>query len=265
MSDEFRGQVVLITGGGTGIGAASARWFAARGAQVVVSGRRSAPVEAVAAETGGLAVTGDVARLADCEAMVERAVAHFGGLDILVANAGIEAFGSVTELDPGEWREVLEVNVGGVMHSARAAIPALRTRGGGAIVIVASEAAITAGPHYAAYNTSKTALLGLARSLAYDYGGEGIRTNSVCPGWVRTEMSERETAAMAAEKGITPAEQEAALTRFMPIRRMGQPAEIAACIGFLASPAASFVNGAVLTADGGATVVDVGTLGFLAD
>jgi meso-butanediol dehydrogenase / (S,S)-butanediol dehydrogenase / diacetyl reductase len=177
----------------------------------------------------------------------------------------VEAFGSVTELDPGEWRQVLEVNVGGVMHSARAAIPALVGRGGGAIVIVASEAAITAGPHYAAYNTSKTALLGLARSLAYDYGGDGIRTNSVCPGWVRTEMSERETAAMAAEKGITPAEQEAALTRFMPIRRMGQPAEIAACIGFLASPAASFVNGAVLTADGGATVVDVGTLGFLAD
>lgn len=263
MAEAFAGKVVLITGGGTGIGAACARWFAGEGAQVAVTGRRQQPIEAVAREIGGLAIQADAASLAESQRVVDEIRARFGGLDVLVANAGIEAFGSVTELDPGEWQQVMDVNVNGVMYAARTAIPAMQARGGGAIVVVASEAALTAGPRYAAYNTSKTALIGLARSMAYDHGGEGVRVNTICPGWVRTEMSEREAAAIAAEKGISTEAQIEALTRYMPLERMAEPAEIAACIGFLASDAASFVTGAVLPADGGATVVDVGTLGFL--
>lgn len=263
MSQRLQGKTAWVTGGGTGIGAATARRLRAAGANVLVTGRRAAPIEAVARDIGGLALAGDVADPAHCEAVVAHARTHFGGLDILVANAGIETMGAVTELDPEQWREVFRVNVDGVLHAARAALPALRARGAGAIVIVASVAALRSGPHYAAYVASKTALLGLARSMAYDYGADGIRINTVCPGWVRTEMSDREFAAAATARGISVEAMTAQLTRYYPLRRMARPEEIAACIEFLASDDASFVTGAVLTADGGGEVVDVGTLAFM--
>jgi len=262
MEARLQGRVALITGGGTGIGAATARRFAAAGAHVTVTGRRPGPIEAVAAEVGGLAVSGDIADPGHCREAVAYTLERFGSLDILVANAGIEAIGSVTELDPERWHEVLRVNLDGVMYAARAALPALNAQGGGAIVVVASVAALRSGPHYAAYVASKTALLGLARSMAYDYGPSGIRVNTVCPGWVRTEMSEREFADMAAARGITLEQMLERVTEAYPLRRMAAPAEIAACIEFLASDDASFVTGAVLTADGGGEVVDVGTLAF---
>lgn len=255
-------KVVLITGGGTGIGAATARRFAAAGARVAVTGRRPEPIEAIANEIGGVAVSGDVSDPAQCATAVGRTVERFGGLDILVANAGIEAMGSITELNLDEWDRVQRVNVDGVLHASRSSIPEIAKRGGGAIVVVSSIAGLSAGPHYAAYSTSKTALLGLVRSMAYDLGHDGIRVNALCPGWVRTEMSEREVHALADEKGVDFDSALAELTQWLPLRRMAHPDEIAATIEFLASDDSSFVTGAVLVADGGSEIVDVGTLAF---
>lgn len=259
---RIQGKVALITGGGTGIGAATARRFSDAGAAVALTGRRAEPIEAVANEIGGIAVSGDVSDPAQCAEAVAQTVGRLGGLDILVANAGIEAVGSIVELDTDEWDRVQRVNVDGVLHASRAAIPAMRERGRGAIVAVSSVAGLSAGPHYAAYVTSKTALLGLVRSMAYDLGPDGIRVNALCPGWVRTEMSEREVQALADEKGVDFDTALAQVTQWLPLHRMADPDEIAGVIEFLASDDASFVTGSVLVADGGGEVVDVGTLAF---
>ncbi len=134
---RFAGKVALITGGGTGIGAAAAHRIAAEGGRVVVMGRREAPLRQIADACGGHAVVGDTASLPDLERAVAEAGERFGGLDVLVANAGIELFGSVETVPLEEWRRVFEVNLEGAMLAARASIPAMRARGGGAIVLVA--------------------------------------------------------------------------------------------------------------------------------
>jgi meso-butanediol dehydrogenase / (S,S)-butanediol dehydrogenase / diacetyl reductase len=255
-------RVAIVTGGGTGIGAATARALAAGGVSVLVTGRRAEPLKAVADEIDGVAVVADVTSEDDWQRVVTMADETFGGIDILVANAGVEAFGSVETVALDEWRSVQRTNVDGVLLGIRAVLPVMRRRGGGSIVVVSSIAGLTSGPDYAAYVTSKTALLGLVRSAAVDLGLDRIRVNAVCPGWTRTEMSERETEEVAKEQGITAEMLWSNLVEPLPLGRPADPAEIAACIDFLAGPGASFVTGAVLVADGGGSAVDVGTLGF---
>lgn len=255
-------RVAIVTGGGTGIGAASALALAGDGAKVIVTGRRSEPIEEVAARVRGLAVVADVTLEHDWDRVVALAEERFGGVDVLVANAGIEAFGSVESVTLEEWRAVQETNVDGVMLGIRAVAPVMRRRGGGSIVVVSSVAGLASGPEYAAYVTSKTALLGLVRSAAVDLGRDGIRVNAICPGWTRTEMSERETAEMAADQGITVEQMWARLVAPLPLARAADPTEIATCVEFLVGSGSSFVTGATLVVDGGGSAVDVGTLGF---
>lgn len=260
-SGALTGKVALVTGGGSGIGAATAAQLARAGARVAICGRRSDLLHRTARECDGIAINADVGDPDECAALVRRIVEDWGRLDILVANAGIEAFGAIDEVSLEQWHAVMRTNVDGVVHVVRAALPQLQARHGN-IVIVASVAALRSGPRYAAYVTSKTALLGLARSMAYDLGPRGVRVNTVCPGWVRTEMSEREARTLADARGIDLDSAVAALTRHYPLRRMAHPAEVASCIEFLVSDAASFVTGAALNVDGGGEVVDVGTLAF---
>ena len=263
MSGTLAGKVALVTGGGSGIGEACARLFAGDGARVAVMGRRPAPLQRVASETGGLAVPGDVASPDDCARAVRSTAETFGRLDVLVACAGIEREGSVTAMPLAEWREVLDANLEGMMQIARAAIPVMIDGGGGSIVNVSSLAATVAPGNMAAYTTSKTAILGLTRSLAVDYGPSGIRVNTLCPGWVWTPMSQDEMRTYAAGKGITPEEAVAHATRYLPLGRMAEPVEIARCARFLASDESSFVTGTTLIADGGSSAVDVGYVSLL--
>lgn len=257
---RFAGKVALITGGGTGIGAAVAREISAGGGKVVLTGRRPQPIERIADEVGGAAIAGDTSDPAHLEEAVALAVARFGGLDILVANAGVEHLARVEDMDLANWHQTMAVNVDGPMLASRASIAEMRRRGGGSIVLVASMAALVAVPAGAAYMTTKAALLGLNRSLAMDYGPEGIRCNIVCPALVPSEMTHRTMAMVAAFKGMEPDELTARIGHVYPLRRLGKPEEIAKAIGFLASDDASFITGVVLAADGGAGIVDVATL-----
>ena len=259
---QLTGKVALVTGGGTGIGAAIARRFAAEGARVVVMGRRAGPIEEVAAEIGGVAVSGDAARRADARGAVDAAVQRFGGLDILVANAGGEGGGAVTDIGDETWRSSLDANLTSAFACAREALPRLIDRGGGSIVVVSSVAGVATGPEMASYTAAKHALIGLTRSLAVDYGPKGVRVNALCPGWTRTPMSEREMDDLAGRHGISREDAYALVSAHLPLRRVADPGEIAAACLFLASDEASFVTGAVLLADGGSTAVDVGTLPF---
>jgi meso-butanediol dehydrogenase/(S,S)-butanediol dehydrogenase/diacetyl reductase len=262
MSQRLEGKVALITGGGSGIGAATARRFAASGAKVVVTGRRQGMIDEVAREIGGLAIAGDACDGAHSQTLVDAAVAEYGGLDILVACAGVETFGSATDVDLAQWSEVMRTNIDGVLLSARASIPAMRQRGGGAIVVIGSVASLFSPPQFTAYVTSKHALVGLTRSLAVDYSPEGIRVNCVCPGWTRTEMGDRTLETLGAMHGLDLEESVKWGSRNYPLRRAADPSEIASAIEFLASSDASYITGVVLPVDGGASVVDLGMVEF---
>ena len=257
---QLEGRVALVTGGGTGIGAATARRFAEEGARVLVTGRRREPLQMLAEEIGGIALPGDASAPSDAAAAVATAVQECGGLDIVVAAAGGAGTPAAAETDDKRWHAALDSNLTSCFLTCREALPALLARGGGSIVVVASAAALAAPPSLAGYTAAKTGLIGLVRSLAVDYGHQGIRVNAVCPGWVRTPMANVEMDDLAAQRGITRDQAYDAATQFYPLRRAGRPEEIAACCLFLASPESSFVTGAVLVADGGADAVDAGTL-----
>ncbi|MFH8337472.1 SDR family NAD(P)-dependent oxidoreductase [Streptomyces sp. AM6-12] len=256
-------RVVIVTGGGTGIGEATARLMCGQGHHVVVSGRRAEPLQRVEREAGALAYPSDIGDPDAAGGLVRATLAAYGRLDGLVLNAGIGRGGSVGDLSLEEWDEVMRTNLTGPLLLLRAAIPhLLETRG--SVVAVASVSALRNGTSNAPYATSKAALLQLCRSVAVDYGRRGLRANTVCPSWVRSEMADRRMARFAEETGL-PGGVEAAYdeaTMPVPMGRPGEPHEIAEAISWLLSPAASYVNGAVLTVDGGATALDPGTLAF---
>ncbi len=259
---RLAGKVAIVSGGGSGIGAATARRFAAEGASVVVTGRRPEPIAAIAAETGGLAVPGDVTDPDHATAVVAAAVERFGGLDVVVANAGVGFGGSAGDVDDERWSGTLDVNLTGPLRLVRAAIPELTARGGGSIVLVSSVSGLVSSTNSAAYDTSKAALIGLARSIAVDYGPRGIRANALCPGWVVTPMGDESMDEVAVARGIAREDAYALATKDVPLRRPATAEEIAACCLFLASDDSSIVTGSVLVADGGGTAVDVASLAF---
>jgi NAD(P)-dependent dehydrogenase (short-subunit alcohol dehydrogenase family) len=259
---RFANKTAFVTGGGTGIGAAVTRRIRAEGGNVVVMGRREGPLQQVAAETGAVVCAGDAADGDDVRSAVALATERFGGLDVLVANAGGHGFGTAAEMDDATWAAATRSNLDTAFVSARAALPALQQRKGN-IVIVSSLAGLFAGPEVVGYVTMKHALIGLAKSIARDFGPKGVRCNAVCPGWVRTDMANGEMQIIVERHGL--ASIDAAyqfVTRNVPLRRPAEPDEIASVICFLASGEAAMVTGAMVPIDGGATVVDLPTIGF---
>jgi meso-butanediol dehydrogenase/(S,S)-butanediol dehydrogenase/diacetyl reductase len=254
---RLENKVAIVSGGGTGIGAATARVFAREGAKVVVTGRRAEPLEAVAAEIDGLAVAGDTSDVDDVRAAVAEARDAFGGLDVVVTNAGLGFGGAAADVDDERWQQTLDVNLTGAFRLARAAIPSLIERGGGSIVLVSSVSALVSGTDGAAYVTSKAAMLGLARSIAVDYGPNGIRANALCPGWVETPMGDQSMETLMTQHGISLGEAYRLVTQHIPLRRPATADEIAACCLFLASEESSIVTGTTLVADGGGLAVDL--------
>jgi NAD(P)-dependent dehydrogenase (short-subunit alcohol dehydrogenase family) len=254
-------KVALVTGGGTGIGAAVARRLSADGFSVAVTGRRRGPIEDVAAEIAGLAVVADTGVETDAERAVQETVERFGGLDALVCNAGIGGEGSLRELDPATWEAVLRTNLTGAFLMCRAAIDHLVERRGAAVTI-SSAAGLRASPESLAYCSSKAGLQMLTQCLAVDHGPEGVRVNCVAPGWVRTPMADEEMGALGDRLGIGRDGAYDACTADIPLRRPASAEEVAATVAWLVSDDASYVNGAIVPVDGGHTPVDVATVTF---
>ena len=254
-------KVALVTGGGTGIGAAVARRLAADGYAVAVTGRRARPIEELAAAIDGLALVADTRLEADAERTVKETVVRFGGLDALVCNAGIGGEGSLRELDVDVWDDVLRTNLTGAFLMCRAAIDHLAERRG-AIVTISSAAGLRASPESLAYCSSKAGLQMLTQCLAVDHGPEGVRVNCVAPGWVRTPMADEEMDALGDRLGTGRDGAYDACTADIPLRRAASAEEVAATVAWLVSDDASYVNGVVLPVDGGHTPVDVATVTF---
>ena len=250
-------KVALISGGGSGIGAATAQLFAREGAKVIVTGRRREPIDAIAAQIGGMAVAGDTSDSAHAAHAVATAVATFGGLDIVIASAGLAFVGSAGEIDDADWRRTLDTNLTGALVLVRAALPEMLARGGGSIVLVSSINGLVSFPNLVAYDTSKAGLIALARSIAVDYGARGIRANTLCPGWVVTPMGDGAMDALAAAHGISRQAAYDLATAHVPLKRAATAEEIASCCLFLASDEASIVTGTTLVADGGGLAVDL--------
>jgi len=247
---RLAGKVALVTGGGSGIGKAVALAFAAEGAKVAVMGRRLEKVQEVAAEVkkrGGdaVAIAGDVAKAADAERAVRETVEKLGGLNVLVNNAGMLSVATVETVPEEEWDRVMTVNVKGPFLMSRAALPALRKAGGGAIVNIGSIVGLIAIKNRAAYSTSKGAVTMLTKAMALDHAHENIRVNCICPALVETELVQRLFASADGE-----AVKRERIAGF-PVGRMGQPQDVAGMAVFLASEESSWVTGTAIPLDGG--------------
>jgi len=260
---RFSGKTAFITGGGTGIGAAVARRMASEGANVVLMGRRREPLEAVAKDTGGLIVEGDAADAASVRAALEKVHDRYGPVDILLANAGGHGVGPTISMSDETWALATRLNLDTAFVTARECLPDLISRKG-SIVVVASIAGLFAGPQAAGYVTMKHACIGLGKSLARDYGRQGVRTNIVCPGWVSTAMADEQMGVIVAKHKLTSVDEAYRLvTKDVPLGRPATPEEVSNVICFVASDEAAMMNGSILTVDGGAAVVDLPTLAFV--
>jgi len=246
----LEGRVAMVTGGAMGIGFAAAEALAARGAAVLIADRADAEAAAARlAERGhraaGIAV--DVAIEADCAAMVARAEEAFGGADILINNAAIFSTLAPTpfeEIDPAEWRRVMDVNVMGLFLCCRAALPAFRRRGGGRIVNIASGVAFKGNPYMAHYVASKGAVVSLTRALATELGRHDVLVNAVAPGFTLSDGVRRNPALIAGAQG--PSLRTRVLARDMT------PSDLVGAIAFFAGPDSAFITGQTLVVDGGA-------------
>jgi meso-butanediol dehydrogenase/(S,S)-butanediol dehydrogenase/diacetyl reductase len=242
--ERFIGKVVIVTGAGSGIGEGTAKRFAAEGASVVLAGRTKSKLERVAAslpDGKSLVRVTDVSRLEDVEGLVRDTLQKFGRLDVLVNNAGVAPEGKITQASVEDWREVMSIDLDGVFHGCRVAIPELiKTRG--SIINVSSVSGLGGDWGLSFYNAAKGAVSNFTRALAMDHGGDGIRINAVCPSLTRSELTED----MYADEALM-----AKFRERIPLGRGAEPEEVAGVIAFLASDDARFVNGVNLPVDGG--------------
>ena len=246
--ERLKGRRALVTGAASGIGRATAKRLAAEGAAVFcadIAAEGAAETAKDILESGGKAASGrvDVSDLASCEAGVASAVEALGGLDILANVAGILRPGHTHEQDASVFDQTLAINLAGTFYMCRSALPTL-LEGGGAIVNIASAAALQGVPYNAAYCASKAGVVGLTRSLASEYSRRNIRANCICPGGVMTPMTEAGFPVEGLDVGL--------MARIAPqMQKVGAPEDIAALVAYLASDEASYMTGSAITIDGG--------------
>jgi len=257
MNINFDGKVAIVTGAAKGIGEAAARRLAESGASVALLdvdekvGRQTA-----ASIERGEFFRCDVSSAKQVESAVKAVVERFGGIDVVVSNAGIQEYGDVVGTSEDLWDKVLNINLKGCFLISKYSVPHMLKRGAGAIVVVGSVQSMSAIGGSAAYVTAKHGLLGLVRAMALDYAQKGIRVNCVCPGAIDTPMLR-----WAANLDPNPQKVIETCDRMHAMGRIGQPNEVANAIAYLASDAASFITGAALLVDGG-MLVPAGGMGF---
>ena len=243
---KLRDKVALVTGGGSGIGAASCFAFASEGARVAVVNRTLAKADAVARvieSEGGraIAIAADVSVSADVQRMVDKIVAKYSVPDIIFNNAGISPEGRITDISEAEWDQCLNIDLKSVFLTARCAIPLMIQEGGGVILNTAGTFGIQAAKNKAAYSVAKAGVINLTRSIALDYARDNIRCNAICPGYVDTPLNE----------GFPPAARDAFLEQYQPLRGLIGAEDVAEMAVYLASDAARMITGQVFVLDGG--------------
>ena len=238
---ELDGKVAIVTGGGRGIGRAIALELARAGAKVVVNYRSNAEAaSAVAEETGGLAVQADVSTTDGCESLLAATEEHFGPVDILVNNAGITRDGLTLMMSDEDWQSVLDTNAGGCFRMTRAVMKGMVRRRAGSIVNLTSISGIRGNSGQANYSASKAAIIGMTRSMAKEVAKRKIRINAVAPGFIETDMTR-----------VLPDLVVDGAKKMIPMRRLGQPEEIAPIVRFLCGPGAAYITGQLFVVDGG--------------
>ena len=249
MANRLQGKVAAITGGGMGLGQASATLFAAEGARVVVGEINTAAgqetVNRIKADGGeAVLVEIDVRKAQDAERLTRTAVETFGKLDILVNNVGVQVNKDVVDTSEEEWDFVVDTNLKSMFLCSKYAVAQMRQQGGGNIICISSLSGLVGNGLQASYNASKHGVIGLVRSMAVDHAGDNIRVNAVCPGSMNTPMM------------LTiPEEKLAPYRKANLLKRFAEPMEVAQALLFLASDEASFVTGSALVADGGFTTI----------